>query len=48
MAYIEEIPEALWWRFRSDSGGVDSMSQIKRDITGGTSKERYEQLILEL
>ena len=32
----------------SDSGGGDSMSQIKGDITGRTSKERYEPLILEL
>ena len=30
------------------SGGVDSMSQIREDITGRTSEERYEQLILEL
>ena len=36
------------WLFRSDSGSVDSMSQIKEDIIGRTSKERYEQLILEL
>ena len=52
LAYIEEIPEARWWRFRSDSSvdssGVDSMSQIKGDITWRTSKERYEQLILVL
>ena len=27
---------------------LDSMSQIKGDITGRTSKERYEELILEL
>ena len=37
---------------RQDDGGVaggdDCMSQIKGDITGRTSKERYEQLILEL
>ena len=32
----------------SDSGGIDSMSQIKANIAGRTSKERYEQPILEL
>ena len=32
----------------SDSGAIDSMSQIKGNITGRTSKERYEQPILEL
>ena len=48
VAYIEKISEAKWWRCRSDSGCDDCMSQIKGDITGRTSKERYEQLILEL
>ena len=37
-----------WWRCQSELEGIDSMSQIKGDITGRTSKERYEQLILEL
>ena len=49
VAYTEETPEARQWRrFRSGSGSVDFMSQIKGDISGRTSKERYEQLILEL
>ena len=49
LAYIEKIPEARKWRCRSDSGGVVlSLSQIEGGFTGRTSKEGYEQLILEL
>ena len=45
LAYIEKIPDA---RLLVDSSGVDCMTQIEGDITGRTSKGRYEQLILEL
>ena len=48
LAYIEKIPEAKKWRCRCDSGGDNSMSQIKGDTIGRTSKERDEPLILEL
>ena len=49
LAYMKRFLRLTkWWRWQSELEGIDSMSQIKGDITGRTSKERYEQLILEL